>query len=134
MSTLELYWPLASNRSNERLKASNDLISLLENFQQNFKSSNEESDEEDEDMNEVLEDNPSKIKHIEAFIEKHHASDVSYAIKRLIRGLASPRESSRLGFAVTLTQVRFKILFSYIILKDLKLITSANISITFINH
>ena len=108
MSTLELYWPLASNRSNERLKASNDLISLLENFQQNFKSSNEESDEEDEDMNEVLEDNQSKIKNIEAFIEKHHASDVSYAIKRLIRGLASPRESSRLGFAVTLTQVRFQ--------------------------
>lgn len=31
--------------------------------------------------------------------------DVSYTIKRLVRGLASPRESSRLGFAVALTEV-----------------------------
>ena len=34
------------------------------------------------------------------------ASDVSYSLKRLIRGLGSPRESSRLGFAVALTEVR----------------------------
>lgn len=35
------------------------------------------------------------------------ASDVVYALKRLIRGLASPRESSRLGFAVALTEASF---------------------------
>ena len=33
------------------------------------------------------------------------APDVSYTLKRLIRGLASPRESSRIGFAVALTEV-----------------------------
>lgn len=33
------------------------------------------------------------------------APDVAYTLKRLIRGLASPRESSRLGFAVALTEV-----------------------------
>lgn len=34
-----------------------------------------------------------------------NAQDVSYSIRRLVRGLASPRESSRLGFAVALTEV-----------------------------
>ena len=33
------------------------------------------------------------------------SSDVNYALRRLVRGLASPRDSSRLGFAVALTEV-----------------------------
>lgn len=37
------------------------------------------------------------------------APDVSYTLKRLIRGLASPRESSRIGFAVALTEVRLSL-------------------------
>lgn len=113
MSTLELYWPLASNKTSERLKASTDLINLLNKFQQDFKPAEDDNDQEDNDADdsEQEEDSEDKrqgssIKPIERWIEKHHAPDVSYAIKRLIRGLASPRESSRLGFAVTLTQVR----------------------------
>ena len=39
------------------------------------------------------------------------AQDVSYSIRRLVRGLASPRESSRLGFAVALTEVRSLIFY-----------------------
>jgi hypothetical protein len=39
-------------------------------------------------------------------LDTFNAQDVSYSIRRLIRGLASPRESSRLGFAVALTEVR----------------------------
>lgn len=34
------------------------------------------------------------------------SEDVNYALRRLVRGLASPRDSSRLGFAVALTEVR----------------------------
>ncbi|KAF7338414.1 hypothetical protein MVEN_02067200 [Mycena venus] len=39
------------------------------------------------------------------FVPKDPQDDVSYSIRRLIRGLASPRESSRLGFAVALTEL-----------------------------
>ncbi|EOR01392.1 DNA polymerase V [Wallemia ichthyophaga EXF-994] len=113
MSTLELYWPLASNKTSERLQASSDLINLLNKFQQDFKPADEDRDGEESDHSEpsdqeedtVDKNQKSVIKRIEKWIEKHHAPDVSYAIKRLIRGLASPRESSRLGFAVTLTQL-----------------------------
>jgi hypothetical protein len=38
--------------------------------------------------------------------EQELSSDVNYALRRLVRGLASPRDSSRLGFAVALTEVR----------------------------
>lgn len=38
--------------------------------------------------------------------EKSHSEDVRYSVKRLVRGLGSSRESSRLGFAVALTEVR----------------------------
>jgi DNA polymerase phi len=37
--------------------------------------------------------------------DKGSSADVPYSLKRLVRGLASPRESSRIGFAVTLTEV-----------------------------
>jgi DNA polymerase phi len=38
------------------------------------------------------------------------SDDVPYSLKRLVRGLASPRESSRIGFAVALTEVRVHLL------------------------
>ncbi|KAI5982996.1 DNA polymerase phi-domain-containing protein [Pisolithus marmoratus] len=38
-----------------------------------------------------------------------NSPDVSYSIRRLVRGLASPRESSRLGFSVALTELLSKI-------------------------
>jgi hypothetical protein len=37
--------------------------------------------------------------------DKGSSEDVPYSLKRLVRGLASPRESSRIGFAVALTEV-----------------------------
>lgn len=36
---------------------------------------------------------------------KNNAPDVVYTVRRLVRGLGSSRESSRLGFAVALTEV-----------------------------
>jgi len=44
------------------------------------------------------------------------ANDVNYSLKRLIRGLASPRDSSRLGFAVALTEVHLHHITSHRIL------------------
>ena len=41
----------------------------------------------------------------EAVLSQNHDLSVVYTIRRLVRGLTSPRDHARLGFAVTLTQV-----------------------------
>ena len=78
------------------------LIGALEQFQTKFtpfppESSSEEEDNVDTDGIVPLNDG----------LDGPNAPDVSYSIRRLVRGLASPRESSRLGFAVALTEVNF---------------------------
>jgi DNA polymerase phi len=82
-TTLPLYWNLSSASKEERLDASVKLVSSLQQFQLQL--------QRDEDENLTFEESNSE--------------DVKYALKRLVRGLASPRESSRLGFAVALTEV-----------------------------
>lgn len=47
-----------------------------------------------------------ELKRLDSLFEKENSEDVRYSIKRLVRGLTSSRESSRLGFAVALTEVR----------------------------
>jgi len=96
-TTLPLFWHLSSGSKTERVDASVKLIEALEKFQSQFgfEDSADTSDndrEQDERNKDVL--------------DAMNAPDVSYSIRRLIRGLASPRESSRLGFAVALTEVR----------------------------
>lgn len=80
------------------------LVTALEHFQSNFvpKESPETSEDEDEDGDTKKSDG----------LDSQNAQDVSYSLRRLIRGLASPRESSRLGFAVALTEVGPTILCS----------------------
>ncbi|KAI0373319.1 hypothetical protein BV20DRAFT_963165 [Pilatotrama ljubarskyi] len=101
-TTLPLFWHLSSANKKERIDASVKLISALEHFQSKFvpKESPESSeDEEDEDGKVAKSDG----------LDALNAQDVSYSIRRLIRGLASPRESSRLGFAVALTELLSRI-------------------------
>ncbi|KAG8909871.1 DNA-directed DNA polymerase, partial [Tulasnella sp. 417] len=102
MSTLPLYWKLSSSATDERLGASVDLVSSLEQFQLDHApepylngAATDESTAEEVDPS-------SKPK---SFIESITSEDVRYALKRLTRGLASPKESSRLGFAVALTEL-----------------------------
>ena len=99
-TTLPLFWHLSSASKKERLDASVKLVAALEHFQSNFvpKESPETSEDEDEDEG----GDNKKSDGLDAL----NAQDVSYSLRRLIRGLASPRESSRLGFAVALTEVR----------------------------
>ncbi|KAI0350071.1 hypothetical protein OH77DRAFT_1100919 [Trametes cingulata] len=101
-TTLPLFWHLSSANKKERLDASVKLISALEHFQSKFvpKESPESSEDEDEEVGKV-----AKSDGLDAL----NAQDVSYSIRRLIRGLASPRESSRLGFAVALTELLSRI-------------------------
>lgn len=106
-TTLPLFWNLSSAKKKERLDASVKLITVLETLQASHvpvtKGSSEEEDEEDEEEDE--DDEEGKDAEDEA-LNLLNAADVSYSIRRLIRGLASPRESSRLGFSVALTEVR----------------------------
>ena len=96
-TTLPLFWHLSSANKKERLDASVKLVSALEHFQSKFvPKESAETSEDEEDGKEPKSDG----------LDALNAQDVSYSIRRLIRGLASPRESSRLGFAVALTEVR----------------------------
>lgn len=102
-TTLPLFWHLSSSSKNKRLDASVKLINTLEHFQtqkaaQAPATSTAESSEEEDDQ----EYSTQKFKDN---LDVLNVQDVAYSIRRLIRGLASPRESSRLGFAVALTEV-----------------------------
>ncbi|KAG6841689.1 hypothetical protein C0991_008327 [Blastosporella zonata] len=103
-TTLPLFWHLSSSSKKERLDASVKLVGALEQFQSQFVPVNKSGatsgsdDEGDEDENE---EGAFKSDGLDSM----NAQDVSYSIRRLVRGLASPRESSRLGFAVALTEL-----------------------------
>lgn len=107
-TTLNFYWNLASPAKEERLDASVKLVSALQSFQTSHvvdmpgRDVNEESTMSLDDLN---------------------AQDVSYALRRLVRGLASARESSRLGFAVALTEVRKTTHHGFIILFIIAFVT-----------
>ncbi|KAH7910650.1 DNA polymerase phi-domain-containing protein [Hygrophoropsis aurantiaca] len=90
-TTLPLFWDLSSSSKHNRLDASAKLISSLERFQAQHVP-NDFSKSSDEDA-------PTDG------LDFLNAQDMSYSIRRLIRGLASPRESSRLGFGVSLTEL-----------------------------
>lgn len=101
-TTLPLFWDLSSASKKDRINASLKLVGALEQFQAKFVpqiSAPVTDDEEDEDEAAQKSDE----------LDLRNAQDVSYSIRRLVRGLASPRESSRLGFAVALTEVSYEI-------------------------
>jgi len=99
-TTLPLFWHLSSASRKERVDASVKLVSALESFQSQFVQ--KAAHMPTADSSEEEEDNTTKSKDD---LDLWNTQDVSYSIRRLIRGLASPRESSRLGFAVALTEV-----------------------------
>ncbi len=104
-TTLALFWNLSAADKKERLDASVKLVGALEQFQAQFvpHSSSHSDEEEDEDESTQIQKRKGDG------LDAANAQDVSYSIRRLIRGLASPRESSRLGFAVALTEVRCRV-------------------------
>jgi DNA polymerase phi len=105
-TTLPLFWDLSSASKKDRINASVKLVGALEQFQAKFvpqtsapgTSGSDDDDDEDDDEGALKSDD----------LNLQNAQDVSYSIRRLIRGLASPRESSRLGFAVALTEVNYE--------------------------
>ena len=85
-SSLSLYWELASTDASIRSKAVESLIQALQKFQSDHSSSD------------ALIVNSSDL-------EKQLAPDVSYGLKRLLRGLPSSRDGARQGFSVALSEV-----------------------------
>ena len=92
MSTsLSLYWGLASLESKERIESADKLMESL--------------------LNEKKLDSKGLISS-ETDLEEKCSIDLSYSIKRLIKGLASSRKAARRGFSLALTQVcsKYKVL------------------------
>ncbi|KZT44208.1 hypothetical protein SISSUDRAFT_1057190 [Sistotremastrum suecicum HHB10207 ss-3] len=104
-TTLPLFWDLSSSSRDKRIDASVKLLGALEQFQAQHVVPESSSDDEVEE--EETAKGPEKEDSVE--LEKYNAQDVAYSLRRLIRGLASPRDSSRLGFAVALTELLSKI-------------------------
>lgn len=111
-TTLALFWHLSSTDKKERLDASVKLVSALEQFQAQFLPQQQSQSHSDDEEDQEEEGHAYKGK--EDSLDALNAQDVSYSIRRLIRGLASPRESSRLGFAVALTEVCLLTLYTRI--------------------
>ncbi|KAJ4488037.1 DNA polymerase phi-domain-containing protein [Lentinula aciculospora] len=95
-TTLPLFWHLSSSSKKDRIDASVKLVSSLEHFQAQFEAPSPSEEDEGSD------EKPDAL-------DSLNAQDVSYSVRRLIRGLASPRESSRLGFSVALTELLSRI-------------------------
>ncbi|KAL5490426.1 POL5 [Sanghuangporus weigelae] len=113
-TTLPLFWHLSSANKGERIDASVKLVAALQQFKENRSAetskklgSGDETEEEEEDGSQDKEDD--EVKTYSSKLDSDNAPDVAYAVRRLIRGLASPRESSRLGFAVALTEILSRI-------------------------
>ncbi|KAJ9097366.1 hypothetical protein QFC19_006834 [Naganishia cerealis] len=64
---------------------------------------------DDEDEKKQLGPEEKALAKLDVQFEKANSEDVRYSIKRLARGLTSSRESSRLGFAVALTELLARI-------------------------
>lgn len=102
-TTLALFWHLSSASKKERIDASVKLVGALDQFQSQFVPADYEG-----------EDDATKPDALDAL----NAQDVSYSIRRLVRGLASPRQSSRLGFAVALSEVSVSCIFYFSFIID----------------
>ncbi|KZT11636.1 uncharacterized protein LAESUDRAFT_720895 [Laetiporus sulphureus 93-53] len=98
-TTLPLFWDLSAASSTARIDASVKLISALEHFQAQHVPKDLDDAGESQEKARVKSDG----------LDVLNAQDVSYSIRRFVRGLASPRESSRLGFAVALTELLSRI-------------------------
>lgn len=127
-NVLPLFWPLSNSSKETRITASASLVSSLESFQRSFSqnagsSKGKESEDGDEDEESASDSEESAMEvdasddeegkdgkdsqaaKLDRQLSKDNAEDVVYSVKRLVRGLGSSRENSRLGFAVALTEV-----------------------------
>ncbi|KAJ3092493.1 DNA-directed DNA polymerase [Quaeritorhiza haematococci] len=93
-TTLNYYWDLASLDAAVRMHAAENLLEALNKFQSDHQQASG-----------LKEDRFREAAKTEKEIEELCAADVSYGLKRLIRGLPSSRDGARQGFALVLTEL-----------------------------
>ncbi|WFD06863.1 DNA-directed DNA polymerase [Malassezia vespertilionis] len=100
-STLALFWGLTAVEKKARLEASDNLVNAL--VAQQDTSLRAPRIEPPALLHIDAEDEEAQA--AEERLDQYTSGDVSYSIRRLVRGLASPRENARLGFAVALSEL-----------------------------
>lgn len=125
-NNLQLFWEIASSNQDARLASANQLVEELLAQQDVLASSSKvtldlptlesndanDTDLDDSDVAAVLTVDELEAEAVEEALGNRTVADLMYALRRLLRGLASPRESSRLGFAVVLTELLSRISYA----------------------
>ncbi|KAJ1981763.1 DNA-directed DNA polymerase [Dimargaris xerosporica] len=107
-NVLGFFWKLASESDQERVEAASGLLTALVQQQTQHESQ----------QGPAAAGTPGSIR-TEDQLKHVCAPDVLYAVKRLVRGLCSPRGGARQGFALALTEVLVNFPFlSYAYIKE----------------
>ncbi|KIS71846.1 DNA-directed DNA polymerase [Mycosarcoma maydis] len=119
-NNLQLFWEIASSNQDARLTSANQLVDELLSQQDvlassskitlDLPSTSKASDQEDD--RDAMAVDEKEAESVEEALGNRTVADLMYALRRLLRGLASPRESSRLGFAVVLTELLSRISYA----------------------
>ncbi|KAJ1030918.1 hypothetical protein NDA18_002147 [Ustilago nuda] len=114
-NNLELFWEIASSNQDARLSSANKLVEELLSQQDllascskitlDLPSPSPSSSGHSQYSTDPLHVDQSEAEAVEEALGNRTVADLMYALRRLLRGLASPRESSRLGFALVLTEL-----------------------------
>lgn len=110
-STLPYYWQLASASTSDRLPSSKSLVETLitqqkaANVEQVAVKSSANLFNDGLQASMPAQVDGKEVEEAEKSLEAHNCTEVVYALRRLMKGLASHRESSRLGFSVALCEV-----------------------------
>ncbi|WFC98442.1 DNA-directed DNA polymerase [Malassezia yamatoensis] len=102
-STLALFWKLADGDQAVRIDASNALVSTLLSQQQI--EAEDVASPKLEFPSEPATVTDGEVASVEQRLDEFVDPEVAYALRRLVRGLASPRENARAGFAVALSEL-----------------------------
>lgn len=100
-STLALFWWLSAADRDARIQGSDALVEAL--VEQNTDGTLAAPPEQPEPLSDVVTEDDARA--AEERLDELNTADVSYSVRRLIRGLASPRENARIGFAVMLSEL-----------------------------
>lgn len=116
-NNLQLFWEIASSNTDSRLSSANQLVEELLAQQDVLASSSKITLDPPSPLPTISPSDPlafseTEAELIEDSLGNRTVADLMYALRRLLRGLASPRESSRLGFAVVLTELLSRISYA----------------------
>ncbi|PWN40736.1 hypothetical protein IE81DRAFT_204209 [Ceraceosorus guamensis] len=104
---LALFWQLASPSTSERLSSSSKLVSLLASSSSSSSSDAGHSHAHVHTSSTIISLTPDEeaLRATQDRLQGALDGDTIYTVKRLIRGLASSRESARIGFSVALSEL-----------------------------